>query len=200
MEQWALVLADSVLLAVALGGAVFTLVRVRRVGGLAAALAGAACGVLVVAAVFDMVWWTQVFPNVLEESEIATAATLNRVGVLGTTLTIAIGVGLLILATNVARPAAAEPAAAPQAGIPAGGPAGPSATHQIPQQYQPQQPGSYQPQQQAPQSAQPAAGWPAPQQAQGQPDWNIHSGVWSIPRGTFDRPPQDQQRPDQQQR
>jgi hypothetical protein len=208
MEQWALVLADSVLLAVALGGAIFTLVRVRRVGGTGAVLAAVACGVLVVAAVFDMVWWTQLYPNMIEESEIATAATLGKVGVLGTTLTIALGVGLLIVATNVARPAAAEPAATPQAGFPAGGPAGPSPVHQIPQQYQPQQPGSYQPQQQAPQpapqpagqSAQPAAGWPAPQQAQGQPDWNIHSGVWSIPRGTFDRPPPDQQRPDQQQR
>jgi hypothetical protein len=186
MEQWALVLADSVLLLVALGGAVLTLVRVRRVGGLAAVLAASACGVLVVAAVFDMVWWTRVYPTVLDEDQIATAATLNKIGVLGTTLTIALGVGLLIVANNVARPAATEPATAPRTGFPAGAPAQPPVP-QIPQQYQPQQ-------------AQPAPGWPSPQPAQpAQPDWNIHSGVWSIPRGTFDRPPPDRPPPDQQQ-
>jgi hypothetical protein len=189
MEQWALVLADSVLLVVALGGAIFTLVRIRRVGGLGAVLAAVACGVLVVAAIFDMIWWTQVFPNVVEESTVATASTMNKVGVLGTTLTIALGVGLLIVAANAGRSAATEPAAAPRTGFPAGAPAQPPAP-QIPQQYQPQQ-------------AQPAPGWPSPQQSQpaqtAQPDWNIHSGVWSIPRGTFDRPPPDQQQPDQQQ-
>ncbi|GIJ53204.1 hypothetical protein [Virgisporangium aurantiacum] len=197
MEQWALVLADSVLLVVALGGAVFTLVRVRRVGGLAAVLAAAACGVLVVAAVFDMIWWTQVVPNAIREDEIATAANLNKIGVLGTTLSIALGVGLLIAATNVARPAATEPATAPQTGFPAGAAVGSAQPplHQIPQQYQPHQASPYQPQQQATPQAQPAAGWTPPQQAPGQPDWNIHSGVWSIPRGTFDRPPPDQQQP-----
>src|SRR5688500_783404 len=54
MEQWALVLADSMLLVVALVGAVLTLVRMRRIGGFPAVLAGTACGVLVVAAIFDM--------------------------------------------------------------------------------------------------------------------------------------------------
>jgi hypothetical protein len=191
MEQWALVLADSVLLLVALAGAVLTLVRVRRFGGSAPVLAGAACGVLVVAAVFDMVWWTQVYPTAFEDG-FSTAATLYNIGVLGTTLMISIGVGLLIVATNVGRSTAGEPVPAPQPGFPRGAPVGAqpgqSRVHQIPQQ-----PGLYQPQQQVPESGQPASGWTPPQQPQ--PDWNIHSGVWSIPRGTFDGPPPDQQQP-----
>ncbi len=195
MEQWALVLADSVLLVVALGGAVITLMRVRRVGGLAAVLAGAAAGVLVVAAIFDMIWWTQVYPGAFDGGDFATAATLGKIGTLGTMLLIAVGVALLIASTNVRQPAAAgsavPPAPGPQPAFPMGAQMGAAPTPPVHQPAQPAQ-------------AQPAAGWTPPQQAQprhqpAQPDWNIHSGVWSIPRGTFDRPPPDQHRPDQQQ-
>jgi len=195
MNQWAVVLSDSVLIAVALAGGILTLLRVQRVGGAAVAFAGAACAVLVLAAIFDMVWWLAVYPNALESDDIGTASTLNNIGVLGSWLLITIGVGLLIGAANAGR-GAARPAAAPQPGF-AVPPAQPQTYGQpvIPQQYQPQaqpQPqGQAQPQAQG--QAQPAAGWPQPQQQSGQPDWNIHSGVWSIPRGTFDGPPPDQQ-------
>lgn len=179
MEQWALVLADSVLLVVALAGAVVTLVRLRRVGGFATALAGTACGVLVMAAIFDMLWWTQVYPDAVDAAGFATASTLNKVGVLGTFLMISIGVGLLIASTHVGRSTATEPATA----------------HPIrqPTPYQTQQQARQQAQS-APQQAQPASGWTPPQQIQAG-DWNIHSGVWSIQRGTFDGPPPDQQQP-----
>jgi hypothetical protein len=192
MEQWALILADSVLLVVALGGAVLTLVRARRVGGAAAALAGAACGVLVLAAIFDMVWWTQVYPSVFDPGDsIATAANLSKIGTLGTTLLISIGVALLIVSTNIRRSVEATPAQAP-AGLQPPFPAGaqpPPPAYQIPQQHTPQQHTPQPAPQPAPQAA---AGWTPPQQQPGQPDWNIHSGVWSIPRGTFDGPPPDQ--------
>jgi hypothetical protein len=177
MENWAIVLSDTALLAVVLAGGIFTLVRMRRVGGAGVALASVACAVLVVAAIFDMVWWLAVYPNAIDVEDLGTASTLNRIGVLGTWFMITIGVGLLFGAVNAGR-AAVQPATGPQPGFAMGAPQafGPPT---VPQQPLPQ--------------PQPAAGWPPPPQQQpGQPDWNIHSGVWSIPRGTFDGPPPEQ--------
>ena len=184
MQYWPVVLADTVLLTVALVGGVVTLVRMRRVGGLPVVLAGAACGVLVVAAIVDMVWWTQLVPAAIDAGEPDRAATLYDYGVLVTFFMIAIGVGLLIAATNVGRPAVAPAEPVTRHDV-AASPNGSASA--IPPQYTPHhaQPAP------APQ-AQPAQGWTPPQQQPGQPDWNIHSGVWSIPRGTFDGPPPDQ--------
>jgi hypothetical protein len=184
MRYWAVVLADTVLLTVALGGGVLTLVRVRRVGGAAVGLAGTACGILVVAAIVDMVWWTRLVPAAIDDGDAGRAADLNDYGVVLTFLLVAVGVGLLIAATNVGRPAVARtgPEAATAAPAHPTPPNHPVAT--IPHQARHAQ------------AHEPAQNWTPPQQAQPsqqpQPDWNIHSGVWSIPRGTFDGPPPDQ--------
>lgn len=186
MDSWAVVLADTVLILVTLTGAAITVVRMRRVGGSAAVLAGAACAALVLAAILDLIWWTRLVPDAVDAGDADRAASLTDTGVLVTFLLITVGVGLLIAATNVGRPAVAvgEPVAASRPAAPAYQP-----VNGIPSRYTPQN-------QQAPQ--QPAQGWTPPQQQgqqpQGQPDWNIHSGVWSIPRGTFDGPPPDQRR------
>jgi hypothetical protein len=184
MGNWAVVLSDSALLVVALGGGVLTLVRMRRVGGAGVALASVACAVLVLAAIFDMIWWLAVYPHAIEAEDFSSAGTLNDIGVLATWLMITIGVGVLFGAVNVSRAGAAEPTTAPQPGFATGIPSAQPPAYGppvIPQQPQPQ----------AHSQAQPAAGWTPPQQT-GQPDWNIHSGVWSIPRGTFDGPPPEQ--------
>src|SRR5688500_9525500 len=185
MEQWALVLADRVLLVVALAGGIMTCARVRRRRRTAAMLAASACGLLVLTMIFDMVLHTRVDRS----------TTLDNIGVLATMTMIAISVGLLIGSAGAGRPGAAtRPArrrarhghtgtadgAGSRAPAPAGGSGGSPAAgpaYVVPNGVVPQ--------------AQPAAGWTPPQQQPGQPDWNIHSGVWSIPRGTFDRPPPD---------
>jgi hypothetical protein len=181
MEYWAVVLAGTVLLLVALAGGALTLVRTRRVGGSAAALAGTACGVLVLAAVLHMVWYTRLIPGAIRDGDPERAADLYDYGVLVTFFLIAIGVGLLVAATNIGRPAAAPHPAHAAAAAPAGPIAQPARPAQHARHVE---------------QAQPAQGWTPPQQPQQsqqpQPDWNIHSGVWSIPRGTFDGPPPDQ--------
>jgi hypothetical protein len=190
MGNLGLVLADIVLIIVALAGGVLTLVRARRVGGLAVGLATAACAILVLASIIDMVWWVAVFPSVIEDEGYSGITTAHAViSGLAWFLTV-IAIGLLFASTNVGRTPAVTPAGSPAAdpaANPAGGPfPGPTSGFTMPPATQPPGPGGATP---AP-TAQPAQGWTPPQQAQ--PDWNIHSGVWSIPRGTFDGPPPDQ--------
>jgi hypothetical protein len=178
MEQWALILGDTLLILVTLAGGVATTVRMRRLGGAASALAGSGCLVALLAMVFDLIWWLVVYRNLADGGSYET---YSNIGVLVTMLLITVAVGLLIAAANAGRPAAGtQPnAARPHAGQPHTGQphVGQFATA-------PGQPGQ----------AVPAGGWSPPATGPGggaaQPnDWNVMSGVWSIPRGTFDGPP-----------
>jgi hypothetical protein len=165
MEQWALILADSVLLTVALGGGIVTLVRLRRLRAAAAVPAAIACGVLVVTMVFDMIWWTVVLDSAYNSEDFDRIQTYNNIGILVTTLLITTAVGLLLTAAHAGRAAAGRPVGhgGPQFGANGAAPAYPH-------------PGLRRPSE----GEAPAF------------DWNVHSGVWSMPPGTFDGPPPGQ--------
>ncbi|GIJ69947.1 hypothetical protein [Virgisporangium ochraceum] len=192
MGNLGLVLSDIVLIIVALGGGILTLVRARRVGGLAVGLAGTACALLVLSAILDMVWWLAIFPGILDSDGYSGVTGAHfAVSFIGWLL-IVVSIGLLFASTNVGRSAGADLIDGRVAG-PAGGPG--------PMPAAPGAPGGFTVPPPAPApgpagatpapAAQPTQGWTPPQQAQ--PNWNIHSGVWSIPHGTFDGPPPDQQ-------
>lgn len=201
MGSLGLVLTDIVLIIVALGGGILTLVRARRVGGLAVGLAATACGLLVLSAIVDMVWWLAIFPGILDSEGYSGITGLHVAASATSWLLIVISIGLLFGSTNVGRSAGANPVGGPVT-APMAGPgaaAGPYGApgFAVPAPAPPNGPVSAAPA--APNgpvsaapapTAQPTQGWTPPQQAQ--PNWNIHSGVWSIPHGTFDGPPPDQ--------
>jgi hypothetical protein len=163
MEQWALVVGNSLLLVAALVGGGFTLARSRPLGRTALALAVPGCGVLLFAAVLDLVWWLAVFPESVRTGEIDSVTTVADVGVLINHVLLVTGIGLLLAAAHagrqVRRPAMAAAHRAGHAARSAG--AG---------------------------QAVPAGGWTPPQQTRSD-DWSHMSGVWSIPPGVFDGPP-----------
>jgi hypothetical protein len=173
MEQWAVVLADGLLLAVALAGGLLTVLR-ARLGQRARMLAFAACVLLSGGMLYQLVWWLLAVPAGHSDAEIAAGAGWSSAGTLITGLVVAIAVGLLFVALTLeTEPVAARaPVQTHRAPTAAPAPAANGYAHHAPTAGTPA----------------PASGWTPPQQAQPN-DWNIMSGVWSIPRGTCDGPP-----------
>jgi hypothetical protein len=190
MEQWAAVVANSLLLVVTLAGGIMVLLRAERIGRRAMMLAAVACLTLIAWMFYQLVWWLMTVPAEHTEAEIAAGAGHSDGGTLLTGVVISIAVALLFAAVTIGadRPGAhAAPAGGrtvpaqangyaqrPTAGATAGATGA--------------QPGAGQAV-----GAQTAGGWTPPQQSHPN-DWNMQSGVWSIPRGTFDAPPPDDRR------
>jgi len=195
MEQWAAVVADILLLAVTLTGGIMTLLRAQQVSRRATLLAAAACLTLIAWMLYQLVWWLITVPAEHSQAEIAAGAGHSSVGILVTGVVISIAVALLFAAVNFGD---GEPAGQ-SSGQPAGQSAGQAAAAPAHGRHVPAQANGHAAHGQHAQHAQrpPAApahsgqgagGWTPPQQAHPN-DWNIMSGVWSIPRGTFDGPP-----------
>ncbi len=190
MEQWAVVLADGLLLAVALGGGLFTVLR-ARLGTRARMLAVGACVLVSAAMLFQLVWWLLVVPASHSSAEIAGGAGRSDVGSLLTGVVVAAAVGMLFAALIVGAregpPAPTGPSAPRQRSTPPTHHA--PAAHHAPAHHPAANGHAPRPPATAGAQAGPSAGgWSPPQQSQPN-DWNIMSGVWSIPRGTFDGPP-----------
>jgi hypothetical protein len=187
MEQWAVVVADSLLLAVTLAGGIVTMLRAQQISRRAGLLATVACLIVACWLLYQLVWWLISVPAAHTDAQIAAGAGYSNANIVLTGVVISIAVALLFGAVNLgsAVPAAVS-AAAPAAG--AGRHAAPS-TRTVPAQangYSQRPAGTGAPA--GPPAT--AGGWTPPQQAHPN-DWNIQSGVWSIPRGTFDGPPPD---------
>jgi hypothetical protein len=173
-NNWPLVVGNTLLILLAIGGGVATLARRRSVGGTATALAAVGCGLLFVVAVAELVFWVGVVPSLISNGDpvlrIVNVASLLDSLILLTTFALLIGA---VHASRRPAPVAgstfpAYPVSHPPGygSFPPGGFAGP-----------------------VPAAAPPAAsGWTPPRQAEAA-DWNHMSGVWSIPPGTFDGPP-----------
>jgi hypothetical protein len=180
MEQWAAVVADSLLLAVTLAGGIWTLLRAQQISRRATLLAAAACLTLIGWMLYQLVWWLLTVPAAHSDAEIAAGAGHSSIGTVLTGVVVSIAVALLFAAVNTGsdQPAAAPGAAARAAAVGRAAPAQANGYGQHPPA------GAHS-------GGPPAtAGWTPPQQAHPN-DWNIMSGVWSIPRGTFDGPPPD---------
>jgi hypothetical protein len=191
MEQWAAVAASSLLLVVTLAGGIMTLMRAERISRRAMTLAAVACLTLLAWMFYQLVWWLMTVPAQYTDAEIAAGAGHSDAGTLLTGVVISIAVALLFAAVIVGADRPGAHAA----------PTGGRATQaQVQAQAQAQaQVNGYAQRSPAgaagdtagsgqPVTAQAAGGWTPPQQAQPN-DWNIQSGVWSIPRGIFDGPP-----------
>jgi hypothetical protein len=188
MEQWAAVVANSLLLVVTLVGGIMVLMRAERISRRAMMLATIACLTVIAWMFYQLVWWLMTVPAEHTDAEIAAGAGHSDAGTLLTAVVISIAVALLIGAVTLGadRPGAhAAPAGArvvpaqanghvPRTG---GATGGATAVQAGPGQAA---------------TAHPAGGWTPPQQAHPN-DWNMQSGVWSIPRGLFDGPPPDDQ-------
>jgi len=191
MEQWAAVVADILLLVVTLTGGILTLLRAQRISRQSTLLAAAACFTLIAWMLYQLVWWLITVPAEHSQAEIAAGAGHSSVGILVTGAIISIAVGLLFAAVNLGDGQPAGQPAGRAAATPAHGRHVPAqangyAAHAQQAKHAERQPASNGP---APAgSGQAAGGWTPPQQAHPN-DWNIMSGVWSIPRGTFDGPP-----------
>jgi hypothetical protein len=185
MEQWAAVVANSVLLVVTLAGGIMVLMRAERIGRRAMMLAVIACLALIAWMFYQLVWWLMTVPAEHTDAEIAAGAGHSNAGTLLTGIVISIVVALLFAAVTVGvdRPGAHA--------APAGGRAVPAQANGYAQRPTTGATGAPAAAGQ-PATAQTAGGWTPPQQAHPN-DWNIQSGVWSIPRGTFDGPPPEDQ-------
>jgi hypothetical protein len=192
MEQWALVVGNSLLLAVALAGGVVTLVRLAPVSRRAMSLAAAGCLAFVLGAGLDLLWWLVVFPDAVQTGDAASLRAVADLGVLVNQVLIAAGIALLLVAVHVGRvglpagrrarvrgvPSEVSAGAAPFDGRSGSGASGngmPSA-------------GARRADGRAARDAAPGGGWTPPQRAQ-PADWSHMSGVWSMPPGAFDPPP-----------
>jgi hypothetical protein len=178
MEQWAAVVADSLLLAVTLAGGIWTLLRAQQISRRAILLAATACLTLIGWMLYQLVWWLLSVPASHSNAEIAAGAGHSNVGTVLTGVVVSIAVALLFAAVNTGSD---QPAPAP------GTAARAVATGRA---VAPQANGYGQHPPPTAQAGNAAGGWTPPQQAHPN-DWNIMSGVWSIPRGTFDGPPPD---------
>jgi hypothetical protein len=194
MEQWAVVVADSLLLAVTLAGGIVTMLRAQQISRRASLLATVACLIVACWLLYQLVWWLISVPAAHTDSEIAAGAGYANANIVLTGVVISVAVALLFGAVNLGSAVpAAVPAAEPAAG--AGRHAAPSG-RTVPAQANgyAQRPaaGTGAPAGTGVAAGTPATagGWTPPQQAHPN-DWNIQSGVWSIPRGTFDGPPPD---------
>jgi hypothetical protein len=168
---WALITIEALMVLVALGGGTATLVRAKGLGTTTAALLGVGCLLLILVAAFDVYFWLAVFPDNVEEGGFESAARLSNVGTLASGILLAVGVALILAGAHTGRRLPAAVAHPQPVGYPTSPP--PAAVQPVP-----------------PPAAAPAAGgWTPPRQAQSS-EWGVMSGVWSIPRGTFDDPPQ----------
>jgi hypothetical protein len=159
MQQWALVVADSLLIAIGLAGGVLTLARGRRLGRTMTVLAACSCAILLAAATADLIWWFDVFPDRVASTDPDQMRAMTNTAVLTTSVLICASYALLIAAVHVG-PRRAVPIVAP------------------PPPPMPRTP---------PPVANSSLGWTPPRQAQPD-DWATTSGVWSMPRGAFDQP------------
>jgi hypothetical protein len=184
MEQWAVVMADSLLLAVTLAGGIVTMLRAQRISRRASLLATVACLLLACWLLYQLFWWLIYVPGAHSNVEIAAGAGHSNANMLLTGVVLAIAVAMLFGAVNLGsvEPADELAAAAGRHAAPSGRtvPAQANGYAQRP----PAGAGA------ATATPATAGGWTPPQQAHPN-DWNIQSGVWSIPRGTFDGPPPD---------
>ncbi len=199
MEQWAIVVADSLLLAVTLAGGIWTLLRAQQVSRRATLLAAVACLTLICWMLYQLVWWLLTVPASYSDAEIGAGAGHSTVGTVLTGVVVSIAVGLLFAALNTGSAvSAAVPAPVGTATRTASGRAAPPQANGYGQHphagtHAGTHTGAHSGTHTGAHSGgQAAGGWSPPQQAHPN-DWNIMSGVWSIPRGTFDGPPPDDQ-------
>ncbi|GIJ48869.1 hypothetical protein Val02_57550 [Virgisporangium aliadipatigenens] len=163
---WALITIEALMVLVALVGGISTLVRAKGLGTTTAALLGVGCLLLISVAAFDLYFWLVVFQDTADDGA-ESVERLANVGTLASGILMAIGVALILTGAHTGR-SAPEPAVAYPMSPP------------VPPVDQPVPP---------PAGAPATGGWTPPRQTQSS-EWGVMSGVWSIPRGTFDDPPQ----------
>ncbi len=151
MQQWALIVADTLLIAIGLAGGALTLARGGRLGRARTALAVTSCAALLAAATTDLILWFEIFPDRVANDNPGEIQNLANTAVLTTNVLICVSYGLLIAAVHVAPRASAS---------------APGRSRPLPTT---------------------GTGWSPPRQIQAA-DWRSTSGVWSIPRRTFDQP------------
>lgn len=164
---WALITIEALMVLVALLGGGATLVRAKGLGTTTAALLGVGCLLLILVAAFNLYFWLVVVADEVDVSGVESAARVANVGTLASGILMAVGVALILLGAHTGRgvPVPAEAAYPTSPPAVAAGPVPPPADPQA------------------------AGGWTPPRQTRSS-EWGVMSGVWSIPRGTFDDPPQ----------